>query len=67
MGIQVGAVLKVGDERDKLIWAFEQAREMGHIIIGTGGLGPTADDLTTETVADFLGRGWYKTKPSRMV
>lgn len=56
VGIQVGAVLKVGDDRDRLIWAFERAREMGDIVIGTGGLGPTADDLTTETVAEFLGR-----------
>jgi nicotinamide-nucleotide amidase len=56
VGIQVGAVLKVGDEPDRLIWAFERARELGDIIIGTGGLGPTADDLTTETVANFLGR-----------
>ena len=55
VGIQVAAVLKVGDERDRLIWAFEQACEMGDIVIGTGGLGPTADDLTTETVAEFLG------------
>jgi nicotinamide-nucleotide amidase len=56
VGIQVAAVLKVGDDRNRLAWAFEQAREMSDIIIGTGGLGPTADDLTTETVAEFLGR-----------
>jgi nicotinamide-nucleotide amidase len=55
VGIQVAAVLKVGDERGRLIWAFEQACEMGDIVIGTGGLGPTADDLTTETVTEFLG------------
>ena len=56
VGIQIGAVLKVGDERDRLSWAFEQARVLGDIIIGTGGLGPTTDDLTTEAVAAFLGR-----------
>ncbi len=56
VGIQVAAVLKVGDDRNRLAWAFEQARGMSDIIIGTGGLGPTADDLTTETVAEFLGR-----------
>ena len=31
------------------IWAFGQAKELGDVVIGTGGLGPTADDLTTET------------------
>ncbi|HME60843.1 MAG TPA: nicotinamide-nucleotide amidohydrolase family protein, partial [Candidatus Binatia bacterium] len=54
-GIKVAAVLKVGDERERLIWAFEQAGGLGDLIIGTGGLGPTADDLTTEMVAAFLG------------
>jgi competence/damage-inducible protein CinA-like protein len=56
VGIKVAAVLKVGDERERLMWAFARAREMGDLIIGSGGLGPTADDLTTELVAEFLGR-----------
>jgi nicotinamide-nucleotide amidase len=55
LGIKVAAVLKVGDDREKLLWAFRQARELGDVVIGTGGLGPTADDLTTEVVAQFLG------------
>lgn len=55
LGIKVAAVLKVGDDPEKLLWAFHQARELGDIVIGTGGLGPTADDLTTEMVARFLG------------
>jgi len=55
LGIRVAAVIKVGDDRGKLLWAFGQARELGDVIIGTGGLGPTADDLTTESVAEFLG------------
>jgi len=55
LGIRVAAVMKVGDDREKLLWAFGQARELGDVIIGTGGLGPTADDLTTELVAEFLG------------
>jgi len=56
IGLQVVAVLKVGDDREKLLWALDQARALGDLIIGTGGLGPTADDLATETVATFLGR-----------
>ena len=55
-GIGVAAVLKVSDDRERLIWALDQGRELGDLIIGTGGLGPTADDLTTEIVAEFLGR-----------
>lgn len=55
LGIQVAAVLKVGDDRQQLLWAFNQARALGDLVIGTGGLGPTADDLTTELVAEFFG------------
>lgn len=54
LGVKVAAVLKVGDDKDKLLWAFRQARDLGDLVIGTGGLGPTADDLTTEMVAQFL-------------
>src|SRR4030095_8820203 len=42
-------------DRQKLHGALLQGSELGDVIIGTGGLGPTADDLTTEVVAEFLG------------
>jgi nicotinamide-nucleotide amidase len=55
VGIEVTAVLKVGDDRERLLWALRQAQDLAEIVIGTGGLGPTADDLTAEVVAQFLG------------
>src|SRR5687767_8316056 len=55
VGVEVAGVLKVGDDREKILWALAQARELGDVIIGTGGLGPTADDLTAQMVAEFLG------------
>ena len=55
MGIKVAAVLKVGDDREALLWAMREAADLGEIIVGTGGLGPTEDDLTSEVVAEFLG------------
>ena len=55
MGVEVAAVLKVGDDKDKLIWALSQALALGDLVIGSGGLGPTSDDLTSEVVAGFLG------------
>src|ERR671914_2638782 len=55
MGIEVAAVLKVGDNKDKLTWALRQARALGDIVIGSGGLGPTTGGLTNEVVAEFLG------------
>jgi len=56
LGLEVAAVLKVGDSREQLLWALRHGLELGEVIIGTGGLGPTTDDLTTEMVAEFLGR-----------
>src|SRR5262245_47674123 len=55
LGIRVAAVLKVGDERESLLWAMRQAADLAEIVVGTCGLGPTADDLTAEVVAELLG------------
>ena len=56
VGLEVVAVLKVGDTKEPLLWALRQGTELGDLVIGTGGLGPTEDDLTSEVVAEFLGR-----------
>jgi nicotinamide-nucleotide amidase len=56
LGVDVVTILTVGDHRERLLWAWRQALERAHVVIATGGLGPTADDLTTETVAAMLGR-----------
>jgi nicotinamide-nucleotide amidase len=55
IGIEVPIILKVGDNKDQLLWALRQAQALGDSVIGTGGLGATSDDLTTEVVAEFLG------------
>jgi len=56
IGLDVVAVFVVGDYPDRIRWAWEQAMEKADVVISTGGLGPTADDLTTETVAAMIGR-----------
>ncbi len=56
MGLDVVAVLKVGDTKERLLWALDHALSRGDLVIGTGGLGPTADDLTTAVVAEYFGR-----------
>jgi nicotinamide-nucleotide amidase len=57
LGLDVVAVLKVGDTKERLLWALDEALKRGDLVIGTGGLGPTADDLTTAMVAEYLGVG----------
>lgn len=56
LGIDVVAILVVGDLLDRLAWAWREAIRLGDLVISTGGLGPTADDLTTEIVAKVTGR-----------
>lgn len=56
IGVDVVAILTVGDRPERLRWAWTEALQLGHLVIATGGLGPTADDLTTETVAALFGR-----------
>lgn len=54
----------VGDNRERLLDAIQTAFSRSDIILMTGGLGPTKDDLTKETVAAFLGRSMYKDEAS---
>jgi nicotinamide-nucleotide amidase len=57
LGIEVGQLLVVGDRREDLRTALAFLADQGaDLIVTTGGLGPTADDITAETVADFAGR-----------
>jgi nicotinamide-nucleotide amidase len=56
VGLDVVAVLVVGDYPDRIRWAWREALRHADIVISTGGLGPTADDLTTETVGALVGR-----------
>ena len=55
-GFDVVAILVVGDYPERLTWAWQQALQKADVVISTGGLGPTADDLTTEIVAGVIGR-----------
>lgn len=56
LGIDVRFKGVVGDDPVGLAGAFRHALSRVQLVISTGGLGPTADDLTREAVADVLGR-----------
>ncbi len=55
-GINVYHQSVVGDNPQRLRESLKLALEQNDCVITTGGLGPTYDDLTKETVADLLGR-----------
>ena len=56
LGINCYFQTTVGDNHDRLVSAVELALSRADLLILTGGLGPTADDLTKETIADAFGR-----------
>ena len=64
LGIDVVTVVTVGDYPERLEWAWRQALSQADVVISTGGIGPTADDLTTETVGAVLGRKLVEDGPS---
>ena len=56
-GLDVATIVTVGDVAERIVWAWRQAMTQADVVISTGGIGPTADDLTTELVAQVAGVG----------
>ena len=56
LGIEVRLKTVVGDDRERLAAALRGALGRSELIIVTGGLGPTEDDVNREVVAEVLGR-----------
>lgn len=54
VGVNVYFHTTVGDNPNRLKQVFRQALERSHLVLVTGGLGPTDDDLTVATLADLL-------------
>ncbi|UAB74657.1 competence/damage-inducible protein A [Mesoflavibacter sp. SCSIO 43206] len=54
IGVSVYQITSIQDEKDHLIKAFKEAEENANIIIITGGLGPTKDDITKHTLAEYF-------------
>ena len=55
LGVRISAKTIVGDRREHLVSAIRNALVRADIVVLTGGLGPTEDDLTRESAADALG------------
>lgn len=64
MGIGVYRQAVVGDNPERLAEDVSAALDRADLVVMSGGLGPTYDDLTKETVARVFGRGMYCHEPS---
>ncbi|ARV14702.1 competence/damage-inducible protein A [Polaribacter sp. SA4-12] len=54
IGVSVYQVTSIQDEEQHILNAFKEAQERVDIVIITGGLGPTKDDITKKTIAKFF-------------
>ncbi|MGB6843896.1 MAG: CinA family nicotinamide mononucleotide deamidase-related protein, partial [Candidatus Acidiferrales bacterium] len=56
LGIRVAHKSIVGDSSDEMLSSFRHALDRSDLVVSSGGLGPTDDDRTRETIATLLGR-----------
>lgn len=55
VGIKVIRKTTVGDQEEEILTAFAEAEKRADIVLITGGLGPTSDDLTKPLLANYFG------------
>lgn len=55
IGVSVYQITSVQDERIHILNAFKEAESRADVIIVTGGLGPTKDDITKLTLCEYFG------------
>lgn len=64
LGIIVIHQSTVGDNRERLLAQLKEAADRSDIIILSGGLGPTPDDLTKEVCCEFFGKKMFLHEPT---
>lgn len=60
-GIKVDKMISVGDDHDMIIDSLEKELQKNGIVIVTGGLGPTKDDITKKVLSELSGATTWKT------
>lgn len=66
LGIRVTRMLSVGDEHDAIIHGLEGELQKNDIVIVTGGLGPTKDDITKASLAELSHATGYRTDEAQL-
>jgi nicotinamide-nucleotide amidase len=56
-GIGVREIVTIADTREAITEAVDRALKRAELVLVTGGLGPTKDDVTKKTLADYFGMG----------
>ena len=61
LGIKIIKMLSIGDDHDAIITDLEKELSQNDIVVVTGGLGPTKDDITKKALAELSDSKTYKT------
>lgn len=61
-GIRIKQISSVSDDRRHILTALAEAANRADVIFITGGLGPTKDDITKNTLAEYFGVGFVENK-----
>lgn len=57
MGIRVHQITSVSDRQEHILSALDEAKRRAEVVLITGGLGPTKDDITKKTLCTYFGAG----------
>jgi nicotinamide-nucleotide amidase len=57
-GVRVKQISSVSDDKQHILNALAEAHQRADVILITGGLGPTKDDITKKTLAEYFGVGF---------
>lgn len=60
IGVAIKQITSVSDEKEHIKAALDEALQRADIVLITGGLGPTKDDITKTTLAEYFGVGFKK-------
>ncbi|MGI4885873.1 MAG: competence/damage-inducible protein A [Janthinobacterium lividum] len=64
IGLRVRQISSVSDRADEIVGALDQARQRAQVVLITGGLGPTKDDLTKHVLARYFGAELVMDEPT---
>ena len=54
IGVEIAQITSISDQKEIIIKALDEARKRADIIIMTGGLGPTSDDVTKHALCEYF-------------
>jgi len=55
LGVRVNRIISISDKKEEIIDALDDSLNRAGLVLLTGGLGPTSDDITKDTLAEYFG------------